>query len=506
MMLRSNTLLRRLLFIWLSFAAVSITLGWLIFELSRQGADEQIRRERQLTAASCETLRIAATRAGLSADSGKINLSPQWVSGAQAVIDLTLRDRPGVEGGLWSMGSGVVAYAFPTYDGSGIKRDPPSAELERIESTSRRALDGKRSVTDVRPGLREAVIFSACPLEQNSALVAWTLSRVPTITGDALDRLVLAMALLLGFVLLSGSWLGWTLTRWSRGVHYLAGVLEQSRTQFDSSAPELAELSGLADLDRVTVALNDYSQRLAYAQRESARLSAELAQAEKLAALGELSAGLAHEIRNPLATIQMKAENALHAPQASRVARAESALLVVIEQTERINRLVSSLLALTQPFRVERQKVNIEEWLLERINAHADAAQRRQIDLTLTIDPELPAHMNDRKLFDPSQMARAFDNLILNALAHVANGGRIETGARRRANGNLLLWVADDGPGVSDELRARLFNPFITGRPDGYGLGLALVREIVHAHGGNISLADSARGARFEMELTWPEC
>lgn len=150
MMLRSNTLLRRLLFIWLSFAAVSITLGWLIFELSRQGADEQIRRERQLTAASCETLRIAATRAGLSADSGKINLSPQWVSGAQAVIDLTLRDRPGVEGGLWSMGSGVVAYAFPTYDGSGIKRDLPSAELERIESTSRRALDGKRSVTDLR--------------------------------------------------------------------------------------------------------------------------------------------------------------------------------------------------------------------------------------------------------------------------------------------------------------------------------------------------------------------
>nr|VUD34401.1 Uncharacterised protein [Raoultella sp. NCTC 9187] len=119
--------------------------------------------KRQLTAASCETLRIAATRAGLSADSGKIHLSPQWVSGAQAVIDLTLRDRPGVEGGLWSMGSGVVAYAFPTYDGSGIKRDPPSAELERIESTSRRALDGKRSVTDLRPGLREAVIFFRMP-------------------------------------------------------------------------------------------------------------------------------------------------------------------------------------------------------------------------------------------------------------------------------------------------------------------------------------------------------
>jgi two-component system sensor histidine kinase HydH len=495
---------RGLLFIWLSFAAVSITLGWLIFELGRQGADEQIRRVRQETATSCETLRASASRAGIRAVPGNMSTSPQWVSTAQAVIDLTLRDRPGIEGGLWSTHSGVVAYAFPTYDGSGIKQDPPSAELERIESTSRRAFEGRRSVTDLRPGLREAVVFSACPMEANTGLVAWTLSRVPTITGDALDKLVLAMGLLLGFVLLSGSWLGWALTRWSRGVHHLAEVLDKSRTNIDS--PALAELSGLAELDRVTVALNDYAQRLADAQRESTRLSAELAQAEKLAALGELSAGLAHEIRNPLATMQMKAENALLAPEAIRLVRAESALQAVLEQTERLNRLVSSLLALTQPFRVERHAVNIEAWLQERKTVHVETAQKRQIELVLTIAPELHSQMHGIALFDPSQMARALDNLILNALAHASDLGRIEMGARRNDNGNLLLWVADDGPGVSEELRAQLFKPFITGRHGGTGLGLALVREIVHAHGGHIYLVDCPRGARFEMELTWPVC
>jgi len=505
-MLRGNTLQRGLLFMWLSLAAVSITLGWLIFALSRQGADELIGRDRQQTAASCETLRAFAMQADIRAVTGKMDTSPQWISTAQAVIDLTLRDQPGIEGGLWSTRAGVVAYAFPTYDGTGIKRDPPSAELERIESISRRAFDGQRSVSDLRPGLREAVVFSACPMGANTGLVAWTLSRVPTMTADALDRLVLAMGLLLGFVLLSGGWFGWTLTRWSRGVRHVVAMLEKARMNVDSPVPVITELSGLADLDRVTVALNDYADRLAVAQRESKRLATELAQAEKLAALGEISAGLAHEIRNPLATMQMKAENALLAPEVVRLARAESALQTVLEQTERINRLVSSLLALTQPFRVERNAVKIEAWLQERKQTYLEMAQKRQIELVLTLAPTLAAQMQDAAVFDPPQMARVLDNLIVNALVHVLDGGRIEIGAERQANGNLLLWVADDGPGVPEALRARLFEPFTTGRRDGTGLGLALAREIVHAHGGHITLVESARGAHFEMELPWPAC
>ena len=107
-------------------------------------------------------------------------------------------------------------------------------------------------------------------------------------------------------------------------------------------------------------------------------------------------------------------------------------------------------------------------------------------------------------------MARVYDNLLLNAMAHTGEGGEIELGARGARGprgprgGALLLWVADDGSGIPDDLRDTLFEPFATARAGGTGLGLALVREIVQGHGGRVALAESAKGTRIEMELPWP--
>ncbi|SMF49482.1 Signal transduction histidine kinase [Pseudogulbenkiania subflava DSM 22618] len=355
-----------------------------------------------------------------------------------------------MEGGFWQSGQGVVAYAFPTYDGTGIKRDPPSAELERIASTAQRAQDSASLISDVRPGLREAVVFAACPVEgESTGLIAWTLKRVPVIGAEILNQLIVALGLLLGLVIVSGVWLGWTLTRW---------------------------------------------------RRQSAQLSEQLAQAERLATLGRVSAGLAHEIRNPLGTMRMKAENALAAPADVREARVAGALESVLSQTARLEALVSSLLALTQPFRVERKALHLGEWLDEREQAHAETAARNGVHIELNIDPDTAARA---AVLDPVQMARALDNLLLNALAHTGRGGVIELGARRRQNGALLLWVADDGAGIPAELRDSIFEPFTTARPGGTGLGLTLAREIVQAHGGQIALTERPQGACFEMELPW---
>ena len=100
-------------------------------------------------------------------------------------------------------------------------------------------------------------------------------------------------------------------------------------------------------------------------------------------------------------------------------------------------------------------------------------------------------------------MARVLDNLLINALAHTTAGGHVELGAAR--DGDVLrLWVADDGRGVPPALQASLFDPLVTGRPGGTGLGLAVVREVVHAHGGTVAL-DPAHvpGTRIVMELPW---
>lgn len=442
------SLRRDVLILWLAITAVSLVLAALLLVLIRQGAGPQIVRATHQASVSCEALRAGAERMALAAPD-----TPS--SASQAVLDLALRDRSGTEGGFWRGDAGVVAYAFPTYDGTGIKRDPPSAELERIGSTAQRALDSASLVTDVRPGLREAVVFAACPVDaQPRALAAWTLVRVPLISPDVINPLILAVSLLLCMVVVSGAWLSRMLERW---------------------------------------------------RRQSAALQQQLAQSERLATLGRVSAGLAHEIRNPLGTMRMKAENALAAPAEVRDARVASALESVLAQTERLETLVSSLLSLTQPFLVQRQRVDLRAFFDERLQAHAAMAAASGVRLEISVEPSLEAIAPAPAWFDPTQMARVFDNLLLNALAHTPAGGRIELGARRGASGTLLvLWVADDGAGVPAELRETLFEAFATARTGGSGLGLALVREIVQAHGGRVVLADSARGARIEMELPWP--
>ena len=444
---------------WISIAAVALVLTWLLVQLSRQGASAQIAQARSLAEVSCETMGAGAARlreAIVSANAVNAPV-PLTSSAAHAVIDLALRDEPGMEGGFWQRGRGVFAYAFPTYDGTGIKRDPPSAELERIASTAQRALDSNSLISEVRPGLREAVVFAACPIKgEADGVAAWTLKRTPVIGADVLTRLIVALSLLLGFVVVSGGWLGWMLTRW---------------------------------------------------RRQSAQLMLQLAQAEQLATLGRVAAGLAHEIRNPLGAMRMKAENALAATSDVREARVAGALESVLSQTARLEALVSSLLALTQPFRVERKVLDVGNWLEARRQAHADAAARSGIRIVLGAGsvsaPDGASGKMPPAAFDPQQMARAFDNLLLNALAHTEAGGTIELGAQRLPDGALQLWVADDGAGIPAELRDGIFEPFTTARPGGTGLGLTLVREIVHAHGGKITLVATPRGARFEMELPW---
>jgi signal transduction histidine kinase len=445
---------RDLLTLWLSIATVALVLGWLLLLLSRQSAGPQIAHARQLASTSCQALQAGAARARQQLLSANEESHPMASAAAQAVLDLALRDQPGMEGGFWRADAGVVAYAFPTYDGTGIKRDPPSAELERIADMAQRALDTASLVADVRPGLREAVAFAACPVETDGPrLIAWTLMRVPLLAAETVNTLILAVSLLLALVVVSGAWLGWMIARW---------------------------------------------------QRQSARLREQLAQSERLATLGRVSAGLAHEIRNPLGTMRMKVENAMAAPVDLREARVAGALEAVLSQTARLETLVSSLLALTQPFRAEREAVDLREWLEERRNAHAEAAQKNGVRITVEVDAALAASAKGVALFDPVQMARVFDNLLLNALAHTGEHGLVELGARRTSRGALLLWVADDGSGIPLDLRATLFEPFATHRAGGTGLGLALVREIVQGHGGRAYLADSALGTRMEMELPWP--
>ena len=210
--------------------------------------------------------------------------------------------------------------------------------------------------------------------------------------------------------------------------------------------------------------------------------------AERLAALGRVAAGVAHEIRNPLAAMRLRAENGL----AGDDDRRRRALFAVLEQVGRLDRLLGELLAMTQRRDPVPELTDIGTLLSSCVERHADQAAAAQV--------RLAAEGAGTALLDAALIGRALDNLLSNAIRHTPPGGHVSLRAECRGTA-LRLVVEDTGPGVAPDLRASLFEPFVTGRADGTGLGLAIARELVEAHGGRLSLAASEQAARFVIEL-----
>ena len=218
---------------------------------------------------------------------------------------------------------------------------------------------------------------------------------------------------------------------------------------------------------------------------------ARAAGAERLAALGRVAAGVAHEIRNPLATMRLRAEGALAldaTQDAERAAlRGQTALAAILTQINRLDRLSGELLDMTHRRTPTPQPTNLASF------AALCAADFPDLRLQVKADPGVAA-------FDPETIRRALGNLVQNALRHAAPEGHVWLRAQRRAGG-LRFEVEDDGPGVAEALRSSLFEPFVTGRADGTGLGLAIARELAEAHGGRLELARAAPGALFALTL-----
>jgi signal transduction histidine kinase len=247
-------------------------------------------------------------------------------------------------------------------------------------------------------------------------------------------------------------------------------------------------VTGERELDRLVDALNATGLRLGEARRRAAS-------SERLAAVGRLAAGVAHEIRNPIAAMRLRAENALasHDPH-----RRTAALQTILEQIGRLDTLLRDLLNMTQRKTPHHEPVDLRA-LLERIaETHSEIAAAKGVALQTGAIDENAA----RPSLDAGQVRQAIDNLLLNAIQNTPSGGSVTLGAHKQ-DGRLHLTVRDTGPGVPADIGDRLFEPFVTGRTDGTGLGLAIVRETARAHGGDASFTSGPHGATFEIELPW---
>jgi hypothetical protein len=366
----------------------------------------------------------------------------------------------------------------------------PQAELSRIEAVNRAALTSGRQAGSRYDAPSQILLLTACPLPgANPGLTAWTMTRVYTFAGSGYRLLMAGLGVLLFAVLCAAALLTRLAMTWSRHVAAIETAL----------AHDIAELprvpaTGERELDRIVTALNDAGARLAAARRRADELARQVATGERLAAIGRVAAGVAHEIRNPIAAMRLRAENAL----AGDTERKTQALSVILAQIERLDKLLRRLLSMTERERLHRTTVALPGFLQACIAAHAELAGSRGVALRSTAGAASAR-------FDAEQMRSALDNLVLNAIDAAPAGSEIVVAARRDDE-QLVLSVRDAGSGPPEAIRERLFEPFVTGRADGTGLGLSIVREVAAAHGGTARLHGCGQGTVFEIVLPCRLC
>ena len=227
-------------------------------------------------------------------------------------------------------------------------------------------------------------------------------------------------------------------------------------------------------------------------------LPVRLLQTSKLAALGQLVAGIAHELNNPLAAIlgyaQLLEERGLGGRALEDARR-------IAEEAERATRIVRNLLMLAREAKLERSPLNLNEVVEQAVRLCAYDLQRAGIAFEAELDGQLPPVQAN-----PVQMQQVVLNLVMNARQAIAETGRSGLIVLRtqQNDGRVFLEVEDNGPGVPTELQSRIFEPFFTTKPPGVGtgLGLAIVAGILQQHGGEIHVTSApGAGAKFTVSL-----
>jgi two-component system sensor histidine kinase HydH len=449
------------------------------FSLPRREAEMQ----QQLLEASRRMSEAAAALLDNPDDLRRLKPPPYWHPRLTDITAAALADRSGVEGGFYLGGNWneFTGFAFPNNPhgpsepppppkkGPGKKgqgkhrpleyalppprREPPPNEYDFILAQCKSSLakpDAPPIVqtTEIGPS-RILVVSEAVGRQRPAVMATWVMTRLTRPEQMTVDlRRYLASALLA-----------------------LAGIV--------------ASLLLTVNLGRT----------LRRERRQREQLREELRRAEHLAALGKLLAGVAHEVRNPLAAIHSTVQLYQRLPPQ---ARDPSALDVILGNVDRLNSLVSRLLFFVRTGHEQRRPVDVNAIVQEVLTLLRAGADSQRVVLRTELASELPPiHAS------PQALQQVVLNLATNALQAMPNGGTLLCRTHRlEGPPRVELWIGDTGPGIAAEELPHLFEPFHTTRPQGTGLGLALCREIVQQHGGQIELDhQEGWGAVFRVTL-----
>ncbi len=229
--------------------------------------------------------------------------------------------------------------------------------------------------------------------------------------------------------------------------------------------------------------------------REIRRLKEEIQRKERLAAIGALAAGIAHEVRNPLSSIKGLAtffKNKFPMDSEDREAAA-----LMASEADRLNRVISGLLEYARPSELNLKPINLNEILEHSIRLIRSDAMAKNIRINLSKDEDLPM-----VYVDPDRFSQCLLNLYLNAVEAIDQDGILFVRSLRDNNENVRLEIEDTGKGIARDDLSRIFDPYFTTKASGTGLGLAIVQKIIEGHNGNITVNSiPGKGSLFTIVI-----
>jgi PAS domain S-box-containing protein len=230
---------------------------------------------------------------------------------------------------------------------------------------------------------------------------------------------------------------------------------------------------------------------------EAKALEAERRRLDRLAALGEMSAVVAHEIRNPVAGIAVGVEYLGKSIPEESVHKQD--VKMIMGEIERVNRILDDILSVARPFQLKLSTQAIPDIVEHVLHRYHTSFSNKAIHVIRRYAPSLPLAQVDRE-----RMEQALTNLVLNAVEAMLTGGTLSLGLAA-SDRWLTITVSDTGPGIPPEIQRRVFEPFFTTKARGTGLGLAVARRVIEEHGGTITLvSETGKGATFTIKLPLP--
>jgi len=441
--------------------------------------DALVAEARQSCVSACQELRIQyEERNTYGSDLLQMPAEAQDLS-LTAISMTVLRAFEGIDGGIYLPKTDhILGYANPADPKvSRPRMRGPRADFVRTLAKLAATTDEIVTQSD---RLDTSIIVGAAVHAKAGDSMVWTMRRISLMRDPLADSgrwwlAALVLSTLLGML---GIVSIWYMLR--AGV---AGIRRGLRTLEDDFAYRLPTIRG--DLGEIAMAINGMAER-------RMALEAELRRQDRLAALGKVVSGVAHEVRNPLNSMKLTLQ--LLDRRLKKGVPVSHEIEEALHEIDRLDMIVGRLLAFGRPAMNNRQVQDVAPLIEQAIKMVQEPSRKKDVKINVTSSAPLSADV------DGPQIVQVLINLLLNAIDASPESGTVQVDAVKR-DSSVGITVADQGPGIPEEARPHIFDAYFTTKPNGSGLGLAVSREIVANHGGALEFEPTASGTRFRLQL-----